>query len=94
MRALGDADLAAAQATDLGNLRPRAPDNAADHVRRDRGILRAKLPAIGRSRSLVVGAGVTAGGGATVVTMVDKMDIGKDSRDGGRSNRQQICERS
>jgi hypothetical protein len=28
---------------DLGTLRPRAPDNAADHVRRDREVLRANL---------------------------------------------------
>ena len=68
MLSCGRTDLAAAQTRDLGNRRPRAPNNATDHFRQDRDVLRADLPDIGHGRSTygVVAGLVVAEGGATV----------------------------
>ena len=67
MLSCGRTDLAVAQTRDLGNRRPRVPNNATDHFRQDRDVLRADLPDIGHGRSTYrVVAGVVAEGGATV----------------------------
>jgi hypothetical protein len=44
---------------DLGHLRPRAPDNAADHVRRDRDVLHANTA----RRCFICGGGRSSGDG-------------------------------
>ena len=49
----GPADLAATQTGDLGDLRPRVPNNTADHSRQDLDVLRADLPAIGPAAPLI-----------------------------------------
>ena len=65
MLSCGPADLATAQTGDLGNLRPRVPNNTAEHSRQDLDVLRADLPAIGRGRSTYgVAARVVAEGRA------------------------------
>ena len=46
----------------LGILRPRTSDNAAGHVGRDRMVLRADLPAIGRGCSICGASGDGSGG--------------------------------
>ena len=61
----------AVQMADLGSPRLKAPDNAAGHVRRDRDLLPAELAAIDHSRSSVVGVGVAAEGGETVMVVVE-----------------------
>ena len=95
VRALGDADLAAAQTTDLGNLRPRAPDNAADHVRRDRDVLRANLPAIGRGCSICGGSRSGGRGRSDGHSWRgddgDKRGVRRDGREGGCSGRAESC---